>query len=530
MVHVAMCRGTLMPRFELIATAIACTIATGAHAQPDTSGIDFVTIDHPGNAAWQGDGTVGDRAVGRGAVDYNFRIGRFEVTTAQFVDFYNAALDRPANDRLPFVTPPGAWGAIATTPNNPGGQRWTVPAGGAMIPVGGLDWRTCAMFCNWEHHDRAGGRSSFLSGAYDVSTFGYGPNGFTDQLVRSPGARFWVPTWDEFLKASHYDPNRFGPGQGGWWVYSNGTNDPLTYGPPGVHVRTDRYGPDPNGPLAMANAGWDSVDFPGYDPYAIPLGAYTATQTPWGLFDTAGGSSEWSETALLTNDIYPTHRAIFGSALAHGFPTNDRISFLGGEAPSIGLLNFGFRIASDVPSPSSCTGLIILGMSSVLRRRRQGRKYTTRMPMISSLPAPAASCCWQSPNQERKSARSWDGGDPAARFAVECATADNNPAVGAHAQRVFEMPACDINSKGPQVFVQITWPKVLSPEQSAVHPITRIVGESSLPYNRRPIRTGREASSPIEPWRQTQIFEPRGCPSCEVLAGIYRSPARPGNR
>jgi hypothetical protein len=121
----------------------------------------------------------------------------------------------------------------------------------------------------------------------------------------------------------------------------------------------------------MANAGWDSVDFPGYDPYSVALGAYSATQTPWGLFDTAGGTSEWSEEAIFNVSI-ANERAFFGSSWAHGFPTNDRIYFEGGESPSIGLLNLGFRIASEVPAPSTCVGMGILGSLSVLRRRRQG--------------------------------------------------------------------------------------------------------------------------------------------------------------
>src|SRR4051812_10951693 len=154
MVPAADCRGTLMPRLELVTLAALCFGAQGALAQVDSSGIDFVPINHPGNAAWQGDGTVGDHAVERGGVDYEYRIGRLEITTAQFVEFFNAALDRPSGDRLPFVSAPGAWGAAPAAPNNPGGQRWTVPAGNAMIPVGGLDWRTCAMFCNWECHSR----------------------------------------------------------------------------------------------------------------------------------------------------------------------------------------------------------------------------------------------------------------------------------------------------------------------------------------------------------------------------------------
>ncbi len=65
-------------------------VASGAQITFD-KGIEFVTIGSPGNAAWPGNGTIGDRAIGRGSVGYEYKIGRFEVTTNQWVDFFNAA-------------------------------------------------------------------------------------------------------------------------------------------------------------------------------------------------------------------------------------------------------------------------------------------------------------------------------------------------------------------------------------------------------------------------------------------------------
>jgi formylglycine-generating enzyme required for sulfatase activity len=345
-----------------------------AVAQPDPSGIDFVTIGSPGNAPWTGDGTVGDRAVGRGGVDYTYKIGRFEVTTAQWAEFMNAALDRPSNDHIPHVFAPSQWGAVGTTPNNPGGLRFAVPAGREMLPAGGVDWRTAAIFCNWLCNDKGTDRSSFMNGAYDVSTFGYQGTIFTDQFVHNPGARYYIPSFDEWLKAAHYDPNRFGQGQGGWWLLSNATNTRLNYGPPGVHVRANPppQGPDPNGPIAQANGGWEGVQFPGYDPYAVPLGAYPGTQSPWGLLDVAGGTSEWTEGISYTNDTFPTGRIFDGSGWVSGSPPLDQLYFRSSESPSIGLSNLGFRVAAAIPSPPTCGVMGLMLVSSALRRRREG--------------------------------------------------------------------------------------------------------------------------------------------------------------
>src|SRR5258707_84022 len=107
------------------ALCLAASVASVGVAQPDPPAIDFVTIGSPGNAPWTGGGENRNC----GGVDYSYRIGQYEVTTQQWCDFMNAALDRPSNDHIPHVFAPEQWGAVSTTPNNSGGQRFRVPAG-----------------------------------------------------------------------------------------------------------------------------------------------------------------------------------------------------------------------------------------------------------------------------------------------------------------------------------------------------------------------------------------------------------------
>lgn len=183
----------------------AGAVAAGATVTREL-GIEFVTITHAGNAAWGGTTppTVGDRAVGRGSVGYEYRIGRYEVTGGQWHEFFQAAMQVPGG--VPFLST--LWGGSP----------------GSLSPVGGISWRTAAIYCNWLHNGKGTAREAFMSGAYDVSTFGYGGprrDIFTDQLARSPGARYFIPTWDEWLKAVHYDPARHGEGSPGWWLYAD---------------------------------------------------------------------------------------------------------------------------------------------------------------------------------------------------------------------------------------------------------------------------------------------------------------------
>ncbi len=339
--------------------AATCAPGTAAGQVDPNSGIDFVTIGATyggaGNPAWRGDGTSGDATIGRGSVNYEYRIGRYEVTTAQWVEFFNAAFDRPANDRLPHLVVPQFWGATPTAPTHPQGERWTVLPGNEQRLTADISWRMAAMYCNWLCNNKSTDRSAFLSGAYDVSTFGYtGPRGdiFTDQAARSPGARYFIPTWDEWLKAAHFDPNKVNAdgSTGGWWVYSNGSN---------VRPRSGR-------PPSMGGTGEANWGFNGFD---VPLGAYAVT-SPWGLYDTAGGTAEWTETIQFSSGG-EMRRYAEGSWWSDGFVGSlnaDSVYGVSTEFPSFPTFEWGLRIAAVVPAPSAAS--IVAALLLANRRRR----------------------------------------------------------------------------------------------------------------------------------------------------------------
>jgi len=334
----------------LLSAAVCCAQRGGV--DPNT-GIDFARIGSPGNAPWMGDGTQGDLAIGRGQVNYQYYVGKFEVTTAQWVPFMNAAFNRAAGDSIPFITPPAAYGATRGA-----GGVWTVNPGQGNYMVGGVSWRTAAVYCNWLCNGQSSDRSAFLNGAYDVGTFGQNGNAFTDQLTHNPGAQYWIPTFDEYIKAAHYDPNRFGPGQTGWWSWDNTLGRSSHPGPPGV---------------GEANFGFSSPN-----PFAIPLGSYPANTTGFGLLDAAGGAAEWTEYASSQGGMN-FERGFQGSWA--GSDTNgsilDFVGSVGGDWPyatgGISGVAYGLRIASAVPSPGGCAlGLAMFGFFGERRSRKSG--------------------------------------------------------------------------------------------------------------------------------------------------------------
>ena len=326
------------------------------------SGAEFSRIGAVNNAAYGGVDPFNIGVTGRGSVGYAYSIGRFEVTTAQWVEFYNAVLARPDAISFPAQTlwTPTVWGAVRDTSYTGPGTRYRVNpnvANAAMLPVGGISWRTAAIYCNWLHNNKSTDASAFLSGAYDVSTFSGGFPTFTDQASRSAGARYWIPSWDEWMKAAHFDPNRPNSdgSTGGWWLYPHMSDLAPTYGPPAGF---------PGGSAAnQANSGFNTPDDV---EYRIPLGAYANVQSPWGLFDVAGGTAEWTETIYTLQGRMSRNTP--GSA--RGEDAASAIFDVGSNQPQLPFSRQGLRIATSIPSPGTSLVLALLTCMSGLRRRR----------------------------------------------------------------------------------------------------------------------------------------------------------------
>ncbi len=338
--------------------AVPCALGIGVatpilHARPD---IEFVTIGDPGNPGYSGPNPPGYTNVqGRGAVGYEYRIGKYEVTTAQWMEFVNNYT--VLGGQWTFFADPVFWGAVYDPSYIGPGVKYMLDPGlpnAAMVPVHGISWREAAMFTNWLHNDKASGIWAIENGAYDTSTFTTNPNGtFNDQLTHHPDAKFWIPTFDEWTKAAHYDPDRYGPGRGGYWMFSHRSDEPPIGGPPGQ---------------GQANTGFF---LPSLGHFYIPLGSYPEVQSPWGLLDTAGGTSEHTEFYWFSG--MPVERGSRGSNAGGGAEPWDRIYAILSSSPQVGWTPKGVRIASAVPGPASLAAFSIAWIACASRRRRRSR-------------------------------------------------------------------------------------------------------------------------------------------------------------
>ena len=335
---------------------VACVVAVQASAQtPPNYGFDFVTIGDLGNKAFVGDLLNDDpQFLGRGSVDYEYRISKTEIRTSDWVEFSNLAPQFTSID-----TSFGAshWGAQAVRDPKTGNEIWVqLSAESGNYPVAGISWWAAATYANWLHNDKALTPEAFQSGAYDLSTFGFNNDtGYTDQATRSPGAKYWIPSVDEWLKAAHYDPNKEEPGEGGWWVYPNGSDTKPVTGIPGV-----------------GETSADLFELIGDEAWQTPVGSYPKTQSPWGLLDVSGGASEWLEDWLFPDDFID--RVTDGTSIdtvLGGLTDPDRIG-IGNIAstPDLGRRNFGLRLASAIPAPSSAVLVGVFVLGGGIRRRR----------------------------------------------------------------------------------------------------------------------------------------------------------------
>ncbi len=328
--------------FASATLVLGSAVAGAARADiPPDYDFQWANIGDVNNPAYPGGPPVNGNA-GRGSVSYAYRISKLEVTTRQWADFLNMAL-RDGVDLNIKQLRPAFWGASQS-----GGQY---VVSDPMRPVIGLNWRAGAYYCNWLNNGKPEGWANCLNGAYDASTFGTLADGtYTDQLVHSPGAKFWIPTLDEWLKAAHYDPNRDGLGQGGWWSYPYRSETAPVSGAPGEGQTT---------------AGWNP---PNFGELLVPLGAYTDQTSAYGLWDLSGGAREWLEEPSGARNGRFQFRMIdgaFAGELSTGF---DHVQGTDAELPQVSSY-FGLRISSSIPSTPVCTVFVLALLQSSLRRK-----------------------------------------------------------------------------------------------------------------------------------------------------------------
>ncbi len=332
----------------LAAAVVMCSAGPAAQAHV---GFDWALIGNAGNAA--------DPATGVGAVDYEYRIARHEVTNGQYAEFLNAVDPTGANSlQLYDNAMSGNFGGIVREPGNAPGSRYVAQAARRDNPVTQVSFLDAMRFVNWLSNGQ--GDADTESGVYAVT------NGLAE--TRSGNARYFIPDRDEWYKAAYHDKSAGTAGQ--YFKYATGSDDvPVSDRPDDDPAAVNYYNDD--GQANGVNDGYavsGSTDYPDTTNPFNDVGAYEDAASPYGTFDQNGNAWEWNET-LVTS----TSRGIYGGSwdFSEGGLRSTSNLF---SNPAVGGNTLGFRIGASVPEPGTAWGIVGLGLMMLTRRGAAGRR------------------------------------------------------------------------------------------------------------------------------------------------------------
>jgi hypothetical protein len=157
-----------MKQKYLLTLAASAVLITSASASVT---MDWVTVGNPGNAA--------DPLTGYGSVAYEYKIGKYEVTNAQYGAFLNA---KAATDSYSLYNSSMSSYGI-TQSGSSGSYTYSVTTALANRPVVYVSWFDAARMANWMMNGQGSGSTE--TGAY------------TRSMARPP-VSFWRTLWLKF--------------------------------------------------------------------------------------------------------------------------------------------------------------------------------------------------------------------------------------------------------------------------------------------------------------------------------------------
>jgi formylglycine-generating enzyme required for sulfatase activity len=251
-----------------------------AFTEPDVGGglvIDTVPVGNPGNPA---------DTTGWGRVDYEYEIGKYEVTAGQYTVFLNAIA---ASDPYS-VYNPSMWtaerGCKILREGSPGHYMYSVAEDWANRPVNYVSWGDAVRFANWQHNGQPKGVQD-LTTTEDGSYFLNGAIGDSAllEVLRESDATWALPSEDEWYKAAHHKNDGV---TGNYFRYPTGRDSSPDF---------EVVDPDPGQHATFFCAivfGAPEGFSIGAPYYRTEVGEHENSPSPYGTYDQGGNVWEWN--------------------------------------------------------------------------------------------------------------------------------------------------------------------------------------------------------------------------------------------
>ncbi|MBE3070385.1 MAG: SUMF1/EgtB/PvdO family nonheme iron enzyme [Planctomycetes bacterium] len=328
-------------RAAVVAALVCLAMASAALAAVN---IETVPVGNTGNTP---DNT------GYGAVDYDFNIGKYEVTAGQYTAFLNAVAVTDAYGLYNTSMWSSAYGCKIERTDTGSGYSYSVASDWAKRPVNFVSFWDACRFANWLHNGQPTddqGPGTTESGAYTLD----GYNGMAGQdIQRNTDWQWAVTSEDEWYKAAYHKNDG---DTGNYFDYPTASDSVPS---------NDLTTPDSGNNANFYDNGY-TIDSPYYRTEA---GEFELSESPYNTFDQGGNVWECNEAAAYEGDG-GSYRGIRGGSFYY---TDDYLlaSFRSYYDPTGGDDLVGFRVVA-VPEPATMSLLALAGLG-MLARRRSGR-------------------------------------------------------------------------------------------------------------------------------------------------------------
>ena len=285
-----------------------------------------------------------------GSVAYDFGIAQTETTVADYVQFLNAvARYVPADAQYNYLTnlwnrdmglnPTEIIGSQIERKGDPGNWTYTAAPGADQLPIADVSWFNAARFVNWLNN----GQPTYNVFAPDpgTETGAYTLNGTTSTVIttRTAGAKYWLPSENEWYKAAYYDPTKttVNPetGNAGYWKYPTKSD-------------TAPNNPKPRDLTGANAATYNAIVFQEGEKL-VDAGAYANSASYYGTLNQAGNLWEWTDSYVNDYQDQPNSMVIRGGSWSLGLlnpGSNVRRDYTPNETDD----DTGFRIAGAQPT------------------------------------------------------------------------------------------------------------------------------------------------------------------------------------